>query len=256
MKLIINEKLALSYAEYGNPNGFPILVQHGLIASIRDGNLFERLTTAGARMICIARPGYGESSPYEINSIGEWGQLVTELTRELRLTQFDVLGMSSGAPYSYAIAWALPEVVRKVYIFSGIPAMYDDQVLALWPFPIQKNADLDEMKKLAYELFLSNLTSSDLLKDDIKDSMANDCFGLALDFRLRCMDWGFKLSEVRQKVFMRHARFDGNVPLSTAELTAALLPKAALSVDDNDIHFSKETLDAFFESTVLPQLPK
>ena len=40
---------SLSYADTGDPHGFPILIQHGLIASIHDSQLFERLTTpAGA----------------------------------------------------------------------------------------------------------------------------------------------------------------------------------------------------------------
>ncbi len=246
---------SIAYAEYGNPHGFPILVQHGLIASIKDGGLFDRLTRAGARVICFARPGYGESSPYKMGSIGEWGQLVAELANELRLTKFDVLGMSSGAPYSYAIAWALPEEVRNIYIFSGIPAMYDDRVLARWPHPVTKNADLAEMKRLAHGLFFSNLAAEDRVRNDTRDSMANEGFGIALDFRLRCMDWGFKLVEVKQQVVMRHARFDHGVPLASVELTAALLPKATLNVEETDIHFSQETLDAFFDSEIISRLP-
>jgi len=101
----------LSYAEYGDKNGFPILIQHGLIASIRDAGIFDRLLqlTASAgtfgktRLICIARPGYGESSPHKMSNIGEWGDIVSALVAELNLSHFDVLGMSSGAPYSYAI---------------------------------------------------------------------------------------------------------------------------------------------------------
>lgn len=245
----------LSYAEYGSSNGYPILVQHGLIASIKDGDLFERLASVGARVICIARPGYGESSAYEMCSIGEWGQLISDLVRVLKLTQFDVLGMSSGAPYSYAMGWVLPEAVRNIYIFSGIPAMYDDGIIAHWPFPVKKNADMGEMKKLANELFFSNLTAEDLARNDFRDSMANEGFGIALDFRLRCMDWGFTLAEVRQKVIMRHARFDGNVPLACAELTSAMLPNASLKVEESDIHFSQDTLNDFLESEIIPRLP-
>ena len=33
---------ALSYAEYGDKNGYPLLIQHGLIASISDDDLFDR----------------------------------------------------------------------------------------------------------------------------------------------------------------------------------------------------------------------
>ena len=53
---------SLSYAEYGDRNGYPILIQHGLIANIYDDHLFDRLIRSGARLICIARPGYGQSS--------------------------------------------------------------------------------------------------------------------------------------------------------------------------------------------------
>ena len=244
----------LAYTEYGRPDGFPILVQHGLIASIKDGGLFERLTSAGARVICIARPGYGESSPYVLSNIGEWGILVSELVNALEISRFDVLGMSSGAPYSYSIAWALPETARNIYIFSGIPAMYDDGVLAHWPFEVKKDTDLLEMKKLAHGLFFSNLAAEDLARNDTRDSMANEGFGIALDFRLRCMDWGFKIPEVNQQVIMRHARFDLGVPLVTAELTSAMLPNAALHVEESDIHFSKESLDAFFEAEIIPRM--
>lgn len=247
--------ITISFTEYGDPNGFPILVQHGLIASIKDGDLFEVLSKSGARIICIARPGYGESSPYAMGNIGEWGHLVKALTNDLRLTQFDVLGMSSGAPYSYAIGWVLPETARNIFIFSGIPALYDDQVLKYWPFEVKKDASLEEMKKLANELFFSNLSPYSVKSNDIMDSMAHETFGIALDFRLRGMDWGFKLGEVQQKVFMRHARFDSNVPLAAAELTAAMLNNATLDVDESDIHFSRETLQDFFEAVILPRMP-
>src|SRR5512135_3559319 len=93
----------LSYVAFGNPDGFPILIQHGLIASINDQHLFQRLSQTGARLISIARPGYGLSSPYEMRNVAEWGEIVSVLVDELRLVHFDVFGISSGAPYSYAI---------------------------------------------------------------------------------------------------------------------------------------------------------
>ncbi|MBA4384092.1 MAG: hypothetical protein C0410_05095 [Anaerolinea sp.] len=253
--LITEKEISLSYTEYGSPDGYPILVQHGLIASIKDGDLFDRLIQAGARVICLARPGYGESSPYVLSNIGEWGELVAELVRELGLTRFDVLGISSGAPYSYAIAWALPEMARNIYIFSGIPAMYNDEVLVHWTFEVNKDTNLEEMKRLTHELFFSELTAEDLARNEIKDSMANAGFGIALDFRLRCTDWGFQLAEVKQPVIMRHARFDGNVPLITAEKTAAMLTNLELHVEENDIHFSQEMLEAFFATEIILRLP-
>ena len=65
----------LAYAEYGDESGFPVLIQHGLIASIKDHELFEDLITLGTRLICMARPGYGDSTPYEMRNIAEWGEM-------------------------------------------------------------------------------------------------------------------------------------------------------------------------------------
>jgi pimeloyl-ACP methyl ester carboxylesterase len=241
---------SLSYAEYGDENGNPILIQHGLIASINDHHLFERLIGAGARLISIARPGYGESSPYVMDNIAEWGDIVSALVDELGLRQFDVLGISSGAPYSYAIGYKFPNHARNLFILSGIPALYDAKVLSFWPYEVRKNASITEMQKLAYELFFSHLSKDDLDKDEIKDSIVNHCFGIAQDFRLRCMDWGFQLSDVSAKVYMRHSRSDNAVPLMTAEITSRLLPDCQLEIRENDAHFSKEVLDDFI-STVM-----
>ena len=122
---------ALSYAEFGRKNGYPILIQHGLIASIEDYDLFESLAYLGTRLISIARPGYGESSPYPMKNVAEWGVIVAILVDQLQLSQFDVLGMSSGAPYSYSIGYAMPDKARYIFIFSGIPALYDERVVSL-----------------------------------------------------------------------------------------------------------------------------
>jgi pimeloyl-ACP methyl ester carboxylesterase len=237
-------KNVLSYSEYGNGNGYPLLIQHGLIASIGGCQLFSRLIRAGRRLICIARPGYGESSPCQMENMAEWGEIVSALVDHLGITQFDVLGISSGAPYSYAIGYKLPDHVRNIYIFSGAPALYDDQVLEVWPYPIKKGASIAEMKKVVKEVFFSNVNKEDLLTDDIKDSMMNDCFGIAQDLRIRCMDWGFGLSELREFVYMEHSRTDREVPFVTAEMTANMLPNCRFVTREGE-HFSEETLDRF-----------
>jgi pimeloyl-ACP methyl ester carboxylesterase len=241
---------ALAYAEAGDPNGDPILIQHGMIASIKDHHLFDRLVESGARLIQMARPGYGESTPYEMKNIGEWADIVSALVDALGLAQFDVLGISSGAPYSYAIGYGFPDRVRNLYILSGTPALYDENVLSLWPYPVNKHASIAEMQALAAELFFSHLSKEDLEKDDIQDSMRNHCFGIAQDLKLRCVDWGFTLPEVKSRVAMRHSRADDAVPLVTAEMTAQMLPNCRLEIREHDVHFSQEVLDNFIREAI------
>jgi pimeloyl-ACP methyl ester carboxylesterase len=126
-----------------------------------------------------------------MSKIAEWGEIISILVDELELPQFDLLGMTSGASYSYAIAHKLPKKVRNIFIFSGIPALYHESVLAVWPFPVTKDAGIAELEELAKELFFSNLSPEALLQNDIQDSMRHNCFGIALDFKLRCNNWAF-----------------------------------------------------------------
>lgn len=253
-KVRYNDGNALSYADYGDKKGCPLLVQHGLIAGITDHHLFDRLINSGARVICIARPGYGESSPYVMQNMAEWALIVSVLTDQLGLSQFDVLGISSGAPYSYALGCKFPGRVRNLFIFSGTPALYDARILAHWPYPVNKDAGLSELSELAQSLFFSNLPEEALRNDDIKDSMMNRCFGIAQDFKLRCVDWGFDLAAVRSPVYMQHSRLDPQVPFVTAEMTAGLLPHCSFETRESEGHFSKELLDDFIKNTILERL--
>lgn len=109
------------------------------------------------------------------------------------------------------------------------------------------------MQKVAKEVFFSNITEDDLLREEIKDSMANDCFGIAQDLRLRCMEWGFVLPEVKSTVYMEHSKTDPDVPFVTAEMTVKMIPNSQLKVRDGE-HFSQETLDQFIRDIIL--MPK
>ncbi len=225
-----------------------------MVASIDDSHLFERLIQSGRYLICIARPGYGASSPHGLVNIAEWATIAAVVIDQLGLSQFDLLGMSSGAPYSYSIAHYFPDRVRNVYIFSGIPALYHEGILSHWPYPIDKNADIAELQKLAHELFFPNLSEEDLKQNAVRDSLMNNCFGIAQDLRLRCRDWGFDLSEVKARVYMQHSRWDAGIPLVTAELTARLLPNCILEVKDSDVHFSEAALDEFIRTVFLERI--
>jgi pimeloyl-ACP methyl ester carboxylesterase len=249
-KILYKNGVALSFAEYGDKHGYPILIQHGLIASIDDQALFEGLIQLNTRLVCIARPGYGESSPYIMKNLAEWGDMVAPLIHELGITQFDVLAMSSGAPYGYSIGSRFPDKVRNIYIFSGIPALYDEVVRSDWPYTMAGDKSMAEIEALAHELIFSNLTRDDLARNDIRDSSMHNAFGVAQDLMLRCKDWGFRLSDVKEKVFMRHSKQDDSVPYKTAVRSAELLPNCELELTETGPHFSDQALDDFIRTTI------
>lgn len=241
----------LAYVDVGDPDGDPILIQHGLIASIQDVALFEPLVQQHRRVICPARPGYGDSSPYEMPHIGEWGTIIGVLLDQLAITQCDLLGISSGAPYAYAIGYKVPTRVRTIYILSGTPALYDDAILAHWPYPVNKTATRTEMTQLTHQLFFAHLSPAEQQQQDIQDSMRNQGFGLAQDLYLRCRDWGFRLEDMQVPVVMQHSQTDDAVPSVTAQLTAARLPHCTLVEKAMGEHFSSVLLNEFIKTTMV-----
>jgi hypothetical protein len=115
---------------------------------------------------------------------------------------------------------------------------------------VKKDASMVEMQNLAHELFFSHLSKEDLRKNEMKDSGMNHYFGVAQDLRLRCMDWGFELSDVKCKVTMRHSKSDDAVPLVNADMTSKLLPNCRFEIRENDAHFSQEVLNDFISTAM------
>jgi pimeloyl-ACP methyl ester carboxylesterase len=238
----------LAINEIGEATGFPLVVNHGMIASIREDRLFEGLVGSGFRVISIARPGYGLSSPFEMESIGEWGDVIGEIAGGMRLERFDVLGLSSGAPYSYAMARAMPGKVRNLYIFSGTPALCDERVRQLWPYPTNAKATMEDLRETARGLFFKD--GVDPKNRAAADSSRNGCFGIALDLMLRERDWGFALGDIQTEVYMEHGVDDPSVPFATATITAGLLPHCTLDRRESGGHFSRELLDDFIKRRI------
>ena len=237
--------------DVGPPTGFPIVVHHGLIASIRDAALFAGLVDAGRRVLLLARPGYGDSAPVVLPDVAGWGALAEAALDALHVDAFDILGISSGAPYAYALAARCPARTRSVFIFSGTPALYDARVAALWPYPLDTAASLAELQALARSLFFAGLSPAQAQEPAIVDASAHDCFGIALDLRIRLRAWGFDLRDIGARVFMQHALDDSSVPFATAQITASMLRHCRFDARETGDHFSGELLDAFLRRTVL-----
>ena len=253
-KVNFNNGLCLSYVDIGDRLGYPVLVQHGLIASIKDYGLFDRLIQRGTRLICTARPGYGESSPYLLGCYAEWADLVSLVIDELHLQRFDLLGISSGAPYAYSIGSKFVEQVGRIFILSGMPALNDSVVRSYWPHEPIRDLSMSNLMDLARLWFFSNLTEKDLERNDMQDSLMNRGFGVAQDLRLRFMDWGFRLSDVKSRVLMCHSEEDDVVPFQAAVRMSELLSDCHLDLLESGPHFSQEVVAKFIQETILPTL--
>jgi hypothetical protein len=111
---------------------------------------------------------------------------------------------------------------------------------------VNKDASIAEMEQLASELLFAGLSPDDKLMQDIQDSMMNNYFGSALDFRIRGMDRGFKLSEVHQKVLMEHSRLDEGF----TAITSKLLPNCQFCARETEGNFLKKLRDDFINKVM------
>ncbi|KAF2099402.1 alpha/beta-hydrolase [Rhizodiscina lignyota] len=113
----------LGYAEYGHPNGFPLLYFHGYPSSRLEASAVDNLTKRlRLRILSPDRPGFGLSSFQPNRRIIDYPADIKAFAQHLQLSKFAVLGGSGGGPYALACAHTLPrEMLSAVGVMAGAP---------------------------------------------------------------------------------------------------------------------------------------
>lgn len=239
------EGLKVEYKVYGQEDGYPIVGCHGLAGSVFADGLDEMLEGLPIRYILIARPGYGKSGFFEMKNIAAWPDIISPLLNHLNIGDFDVIGISAGAPYAYALATAFPERVKRVFINKGLAAIYKPEVIAMYPEGIEDEVavytkgTLHEIATQLQATYIAQLTVEQKALPYIRDSIVGGCMGMALCGKLEFADWGFAIEDVEQPVQLYHCRDDQEVPFAMAEKTMGYLPHAEMIAHDVGGHMSE-----------------
>ena len=122
--LQLAEGRALSYAEFGDPAGAPVVLAHGFPGSRLDAQVVhDAAARAQVRLVCADRPGFGASDLSPTRSLADWPADVAALADAVGLDRFAVLGFSAGGPYALACASALAgRVAACGLVSSPMPA--------------------------------------------------------------------------------------------------------------------------------------
>ncbi|MFE2294870.1 alpha/beta fold hydrolase [Streptomyces sp. NPDC059452] len=251
------DSIARGLAEYGDPHGHPVVMHHGLLGDAGLPAVWDTLARdAGVRLIAVERPGYGASDPAPMTAVGDWTAHLLPVLEACGVDAFDVLGLSAGAPYAYALAAALPERVRRVWVLSGLPYVPDDAVRHRYPeeaepvWTFYREAPEDEVVARfagAAQRMAEVFADSPWVLASLPGLAAHGWRGPAREVRLQTRPWGFVPGEVAQPVRLWHAPGDEEVPFPAAEATAALLPAARLTEQAAPDHLpSEETLRQLF----------
>jgi pimeloyl-ACP methyl ester carboxylesterase len=260
---------AVGYAEYGVPNGVPILHFHGFPSSRFECNRTEIVNAANdlnARVIVVERPGIGLSDfiPYSIDA---WPNIVSEFADVLELERFSVVGLSAGGKYAAACAWRIPDRIENVGIISTT-CPYDtlaarstmtitDKLLYTvanrTPFLMSAilryvtRAVRSEPTKL-FSLFpdLPQVDTEVLNRPEVLSvfsSAVNGAFtqgprGVVHDWGLEGLPWGFSVEDISVPVRIWHGELDTIQPIAQGEIMAACIPHANPTYMPGEGHIS------------------
>ena len=111
----------LSYLEVGDPLGPLVIHNHGGPSCRLEARLFANAASKNRlRLICVDRPGIGQSTPQHVRSYAGWAADLTAIADALGYREFGVTGWSEGGPWALAAAACMdPLRLRHVSSIAG-----------------------------------------------------------------------------------------------------------------------------------------
>jgi pimeloyl-ACP methyl ester carboxylesterase len=116
---------SVSFAEWGNPDGFPVFALHGTPGCRLNRHPNEELVrAAGVRLITYDRAGYGASDRHRGRIVADDAGDVAAIADSLGIGRFSITGGSGGGPHCLAAAALLGDRVIRAACVVGV-APYD-----------------------------------------------------------------------------------------------------------------------------------
>lgn len=269
----------LAYAEYGDPNGKPVLEFHGWPGCrLEARNYDEAGKKVGARVIGIDRPGFGQSTYKRKYKINDWPNDVIEFAEALGLGKFGVVGISSGSPYSLVCGRFIPERLTACTVVSGVAPLKEpgekirpQDFLEPQEIQIARLANilpfvarfafgyvLGQFRKdpeKALEGFAKDLPPADLelIKDEqakrefqetVLECARNGTRGPVESVGLEVKWWGFRLQDIAMHVNLWQGELDNLTTPAGAKYMAERLPDCTLHMVPDAGHLATVALQA------------
>lgn len=246
----------IGWAEYGVPDGWPVLGTFGAAArTFRPPDDVTR--AAGVRLIVVERPGFGLSEPLPGRTLLDWPADVAALADALGLGRFAFVAGSQSGPYGAACAYCLPDRLAAVALVSAlapfdVPGVTAGMAAPLRLLPVLARRApglLGLMNRMGGRLALRDpeaffrqsfgaLPAVDqqvvrqfpalkaAMIADVPEIYRQGSDGLTQDMRLVCGPWGFRPEDIRVPVVVWQGEADPNVPPAMGRYLAAAIPDA------------------------------
>lgn len=256
----------LAVAEWGDPNGTPVVSMHGTpggrITYWVDPTIDAR---HGLRRITYDRPGYGESTRFKGRSVADVIKDVETVTGALGIGRFVVSGGSGGGPHCLAAAALMPDRVIRCLAEVSIapyPAEGLDWLAGMTggnvaeftaamegEEPMRRIAERERKTTLdrlrdgradflgdSYELSEADKAQMakhmSLVADQFFNGLAPGADGWVDDMLAFVSPWGFDVGSIRVPTAVKFGRTDNLVPAAHGDWLAAHIPNAVVSADE------------------------
>lgn len=243
---------SLGWAEWGPPDGAPVVLSPGAATSRRLGFGADAVEQLGVRLISVDRPGLGVSTPDPGRTFADFAEDMRRFCELRGLERPLMVGNSQGAPF--ALACAVEGVVSALAVVSGA-----DEVAAP-EFTAGLDADLRELVERAVrdpagaEALLAGFTAEAMremvlatspecdravyldpdfdaaYRGALREGFAQGAAGYARDTVLAMGKWPFALDEIAVPVDIWYGEQDTGHSPDRGELLAARIPRSHRSL--------------------------
>lgn len=261
-----NGKNRLAYAEFGDPQGYPIIFAHGCPGCHVEGLFFDaEAKKSHFRFIVLDRPGMGHSDFTPEQTLLDYPLDVKALAEHLGLNRFGVMGWSGGGATTLTCAYVIPDLIDFCIILGGYTPIDTPELASLIPKADQFGyRSLDKpwvfnslfwvMKwmirltpSMYYNVIKKTVNPSDraiMTMPECQRLFMMDqtrCFtkgwqGTALDAKLNYQPWGYDVRNITARVDIFHGTEDQLVPFAFAERNASLIKNSLLHPLKNQGH--------------------
>jgi pimeloyl-ACP methyl ester carboxylesterase len=259
--IVLPDGRQLGYAEYGAPDGTPVLFFHGAPGSRHiHADMAAIAVRRNIRLIAVERPGYGLSDAKPGRTLLSFADDVAALVDTLGIRQFALIGFSGGCPYALACAYKLAHRISKIALAGpfaplDIPGVTKDMsptVSGLFalaqanPMELRNtfNAIAPTAEALTAALFAS-LGDSDKKIFDVRraelileytEAIRTGVEGLASDYELLSQTWGFPLDGIKIETLLWSGTQDCNTPPAMTTYLSTVLTNSQTITLQNEEH--------------------
>lgn len=249
----------ITYAEYGRPDGVPVVFLHGTPGSHRLGALLETAAQDhGVRVLAPDRPGYGHATPWPDRSVHDAAAFLLPVLDDAGVRTAGLIAFSGGAPYALSVAATRPDRINRVDVIAGVtpPSVSEGTpaiVRLLTGLATTTPSVLRGLfrgqtwlaKRLAPAFVVGQYTANDetvpdtaarIVKDDFVESFTNHRSGAVTEFQDTATDWNIDFNAIDADVSVWHGEHDTNVPIKGARRLVREIPTGELSVIDDADH--------------------